>query len=219
MNIRTGLVLALAAAAVAAHATDVTYTNTIGLTTTNYTQGFTLPKFDTTLGTLTGISFSLQGNVAGSARAESLDAAPSALTLNLGANISLVDPTTNTTLAVVLPVVNNSFNATVFDGVIDFGGTSGVTFANLNATASTSSGPSLTPSLTAIFVGTGNVTLNVNATGSSAGTGAGNLLTQFATQAGSVATVTYSYAPVPEPASCAALGLGALALLRRRRKA
>ena len=138
--------------------------------------------------------------------------------LNLSAQITLVNPSSNT-LAVVLPVVNSTFNATAFDGVIDFGGTSGVTFTNLSGSASVSNGPSLSPSLIATFVGVGNVTLGQNATGNSSGTGAGNLITQFATQAGSVAKVTYSYQPVPEPASMAVLGLGAAALLRRRRKA
>ena len=66
----------------------------------------------------------------------------------------------------------------------DYGGSSGVTFANQHASDSITIDPTLNSGLVATFVGTGNVTLGVSAKGGSNGSGAGNLQTQFMTKAG-----------------------------------
>ncbi len=65
-------------------------------------------KFNPALGTLTGISWAFGGSVAGSAQAESRDAAPANLSLDLKATIGLQKPGGGT-LAQVIPVVNNTF--------------------------------------------------------------------------------------------------------------
>jgi len=173
-------------------------------------------KFDPSLGTLTSISWSLSGDVGGSARAESLDASPATLTLDLKATITLDKPGGGT-LAQVIPIVSNAFSATAFDGTIDFGGTSGVSYLGLSGSANDIG---TIPGVDwGDWVGLGNVTLSTNAAGQSSGSGAGNMIQSFATSAGASFEVTYTYDPVPEPSS-ALLSLAAVAglgLIRRRK--
>ena len=174
--------LAFASLAGSAQADTITYMDSVALQTTNFTSSVSIPLFDASLGTLTGITFTLDGSVQGTAKFESLDAAPATVTTNLGATITLTRPDAST-IAVALPVVSASTNVTAFDNVIDFGGTSGRTFADQMASDSDSlMSPPPASDLT-LFTGIGNITLGVGANGNSSATGAGNLITQFATQA------------------------------------
>jgi hypothetical protein len=113
-------------------------------------------------------------------------------------------------LAGVVPVVSNTFNATAYDGVTDFGGTSGVSYLSL--LASDNLNGNVAPVDWAGWIGLGDVTLPVDAVGLSGGTGAGNLIQQFDTDAGADFLITYTYdaAGVPEPGSIA---MSALVLL------
>jgi hypothetical protein len=123
-------------------------------------------------------------------------------------------------LVVTIPVVSTVDNASAWDGVSDYAGTSGKTYANISASdsdfATTSSAGDK-----ALFTGVGFISLPVEANGASTGSGAGNLLLQFQTLASASARVTYDYTAVPEPSSLLALmsGLGGLMgfAIRRRR--
>jgi hypothetical protein len=178
-----------------------------------------LPKWDPAAfpgQMLTGISFELEGDVEGNASFESLDGAPATILMNLQATITLTDPSANV-LATVIPVANTSDNVTAFDGVVDFGGTSGKSYLGLTGSDS-DTGNSVD---FLAFTGVGNILLPITGTGTSNGSGAGNLVLQFSTTAGASASVTYTYAPVPEPGSCVLAGLGAIGLawaVARRRK-
>jgi len=216
------LLAVLAAAALTSSATAATVTYgpaSFGPATTNWSTSLSLPKWDPTLfpgQVLTGVSFTLNGSVTGSASFESLDAQPATINMNLQATIVLTDPNSNV-LVTVIPVANTSDLASAFDGVIDFGGTSGKQYLGLTGSASNSG----TSGNFALFTGAGNVLLPVTASGTSSGSGAGNLLTLFATTAGADASVTYTYSAVPEPSTIALAGLGLLALVgfaRRRSK-
>lgn len=173
---------------------------------TNFDTDFFLPKFDPSLGTLLSVNVMLTGTVEGSVRAESLDAAPSTVTLNLSAGLTLTETTTGQELAFVQPLAEAVEDFTAFDGTIDFGGTSGVTYDNLNADEMDSQ-TYIDAATLALFTGPGDVELNLDAMGMSSGSGAGNLITQFSTLAGASAKVTYEYEPVPEPLTI--LGAGA----------
>ncbi len=181
-----------------------------GPATTNWATNLALPKWDPTLfpgQVLTGISFSLDGDVSGNASFESLDAAPATITMNLQATITLTDPSANV-LAAVIPVANTVDNVTAHDGLIDFGGTSGKAYLGLTGSDSDTGSSIDFPT----FTGAGNILLPITGVGTSNGSGAGNLLLLFATSASASASVTYEYQPVPEPAGFVLAGLGAVGL-------
>ena len=212
-------IVAVGLASGAYAATIVSYTDCVTLSTTNWLDCLTVPQFNPALGTLQKITVELQGHVQGSAAFESQDCAPATVTMNLQATITLNSPTG--LLAQVVPLVSTSDCATIYDGVPDFGGTSGKTYSGLSADCSTSAFK--VPAFTApwdAFIGTGNVDMPTTAAGTSNGSGAGNLLLSFSTDASAIATVTYEYDAVPEPATMTLLGSGVLGMIgwiRRRR--
>lgn len=222
-TMRTSILCALAVTAglsfaVCATADEIMYMDSVMLQSTNYTSSVTVPRFDPSLGELTKVSFMLNGSVEGSARFESLDAEPAIVEMQLAAELTLQRPDMST-LVVTLPLVMTSDNADAFDGGIDFGGTSGKSYAGLSGSDSDMAMSTLAADL-ALFTGPafmpGTITLPLTAMGASSGSGAGNLLLQFMTSAGAEVKVTYEYR-VPEPASLGLLGLGGLTLIRRRR--
>ena len=102
---------------------------------TNFILNRTFNKFDTSLGTLTGIRFDLTGNVFGSFGVESLDAAPSTVDARLSATVTLERPD-NSIIVITLPVFSALISLTAFDGTIDFAGTSGASRDGLTGTDS-----------------------------------------------------------------------------------
>ena len=221
--------LALGAASVSASTIVQTgdFPSPGGTSTTNFANQPVVPdfnQFNPALGTLNSVTIDLTGLVTGDVRAESLDASPATVTLNLQAIVDFLVGAT--TLAQVIPTASTVNALAAFDGTIDFAGPSGISLTGLSGTDSDTvvlTGAAMSP-----WIGTGTVTGLCSGTGSSSGTGAGNLVTQFATQAGCGVTVTYDYnvrptGPVPEIDVIAGTGAltvlaGALALVGERRR-
>lgn len=216
--IASAAVLALSAGA--AHAGSVMYQANIPLQTTNWNSPLQLPQWDPVLfpnQVLTKVTIKLTGNIEGDASAESLDAAPSVINYNVSAQITLTGP--GGLNVVVLPLAGGAFNATAFDGVVDFAGTSG--FAQLNLMNTDQASQMLTDPPTDLvaagFVGNGMVNFNLAALGTSSASGPGNVLQQFRTEAGANVMITYEF--IPAPGSAALLGLAGMVAGRRRRHA
>ncbi len=182
----------------------VTHSAALPLSATNWSSSMSFPKFDSSLGCLDSVCFSLSGYVQGVGKFESLDASPATVTMNLQATLTLMRPDA-TTLVVTIPVAQTVDNVTAFDGVADFGGTSGKTYSALSS-SSVDGGCSAAVADRTLFTGTGNIILPCTAAGSSNGSGAGNLILQFNTDASASAQVTYHYSTCATPTKSSSWG-------------
>jgi len=210
--------LVVIAAGTTAMADTVTYSGTRPLTLTDWGPiAVTLPAFDNTAGgafpgaTLTNVILTLLGNVDGRVRLENLDPQAFLLTYTLQASLSMTGPGGGSVAA--LPTSVGNFNASAYDGITDFGGTSGIDLNNILAT----NGQFSSPLLFNPYIGTGNVSFSLNASGTSSGTGPGNRVAIFESLASAEYSVTYEFTPIPTPGAAALLGLGGLIAVRRRR--
>ncbi|TVQ31449.1 MAG: choice-of-anchor E domain-containing protein [Phycisphaeraceae bacterium] len=191
----------------------IVQSGSLPLSSTNWSEDFQINQFDDMGGLriLEEVCWTLTGYVEGTAAAESMDAAPATINLTLSAIVSL--SLGMTTLDVVLPLVMTSFNATAFDGVVDFAGTSGATFSGLSNTDSVMN----STMMVAPFIGPGMVTLTGAAEGASTASGAGNLVASFSTNASMEYEIVYKYSLIPTPGAAALFGIAGLSMIRRRR--
>lgn len=200
-----------------ANALTKTYTDTFELAPTDITDALlSVQKFDGNLGKLKNVTIGFDGQIVGDALVESLDAQAQTLTFNLGGTLTLLgDDILNNPLFEETVSASDSFEATAFDGVTDFGGTSGQSFQGLTATLS---GQNFYDDQNVLdfFTGTENLEFLFSANTNSSVTGAANLLAGITTQAGASVTVTYHYEDfdggvlperVPEPSAILGLGL------------
>jgi hypothetical protein len=211
-------------------------TLSIALKPTDWNSILEFNKFDSKLGTLTGVQFDLGAHIQGTAAFENTANAAATITTQLQADVSVGG--TGKDLITSASLTNStSDKAAAFDGTADFAGASGKTYTNLTADKSSSVTLSDAASL-ARFTGAGVIDLPISSLGHSTASGLGNLITQFTTSAAATGTLTYLYnaaptppagqttggnppppQPVPEPTSIALTacgGLGLMLLARRR---
>ena len=220
-------ILAIASlACIAANAGTITQTLQWGAggtyVLTDWTHTLNANQFNTLGGTLVlnQIDVAFQAQTLGDAKFEHLDPTSGAtITMNL-ATVMTASYLNGIVLSLT-PTASTTDTVGAFDGVIDFGGTSGKTYTGLTATTSTSA-TYTTGAEMGVFTGPGTVAFNLAANGASTAGGSGNLVTQFADTARSTVTITYTYSEsgtTPEPATMAMLGsaLIGLGVLGRKR--
>ena len=157
---------------------------------------FTLTKlvqqFNPDLGTLTSVEIVSDGFIQGQIKSESLEAQPVVITANIDGTLNLSAPD----VGIVAAQINESrtFNATAFDGALDFAGTSGIDFGSIvvnnTETATLTSASDL-----AAYTGTDTITLSLSGLVATSGTGAANLANQRSATAGAQVSVIYRYTP------------------------
>jgi hypothetical protein len=171
-----------------------TLSRTISLpdTPTDWTATQSVPQFDPSLGTLTSVEIINSAPVKNAIRVENLDTASATIHATISGDLTLSGPSVpglDTALS-----ADQTFNATAFDGTIDFGGTSGHTFAPQTINGSNSTVLTAATDL-AKYEGTGTVNFTVATHASSTATGSANLLLQVNTTAAATVTVIYHYIP------------------------
>lgn len=176
-------------------------------------------KFDSSLGTLQGVTIEFTGDILGNAGFENRSPNARQTTVNLGSQLNL--QLNNQSLLALNPQYISSYQVAKYDSTIDFSGTSGKTLSNLTATQSGNQSFTDTQFLQS-FIGNGNVNFLFSAIADSQVIGSGNIVSYIDTYAKAGIKVTYNYdnvKTVPEPSATLGVGLIAgLCLLSQRKK-
>lgn len=182
------------------------------------TAGLDFAKFDTSLGALQSVQVELFSHLNTIVKVENTSRNSAAsIVSNAGSVLTFTLTGVTQTLT---SSASHTFNASIFDGMNNFAGTSGeaYTFASLFTDSASYSAPSTL----ALFSGVGNLHAGLNGVSSSAVNGiSGNTRSLVLPSFDGYAKVTYNYtAPVPEPETYAMLlaGLGLVGATSRRRK-
>lgn len=174
---------------------QIHHTRSVPLQATNWSTNVDVPRFDPDFGDLVDVAVVIEGTVRASAGVESLDGAPSLVSVTRSGNLTLTLPVSGNVVA--SPTIFDQVAFTAYDGTLDFGGTSGITYPATTFFASEGSTVPMLPANLPAFVGPpgapGTVSLAVTGQGVSIATGSGNLVTQFTTQAGAIVRVSYTY--------------------------
>ncbi|WP_406694763.1 choice-of-anchor E domain-containing protein [Singulisphaera sp. Ch08] len=161
-------------------------------TPTNFTRSATISQFDPSLGTLTSVDVTFSGKLASQIKVESRDGTP--MTVIGHAEGTLVTQAPGIADLTLRPTSTVTFPAAAYDGLSDFGGTSGKDFGEVSANESKTV-TLTTPSDLAAYTGTGTVPFSVGAASSSAAAGPGNLLTEISSTGEATVDVVYHYLP------------------------
>lgn len=169
-----------------------TYSCNLSLIPTDWTRDCVIPQFDSALGNLLSVEVSSSVSIIGNLGVENVDTAPHTITTTFSGQVTIRRPD-NSTLLQVNPIgSSNVFDATAFDGTVDFGGDSGFTYQDLTAATSNQNIYTDNPTLS-LFTGVGNLNLPVLAVGTSVSTGSGNIDTRYRTSAQADVSVVYTY--------------------------
>lgn len=203
-----------------ANAAALSYTNSTNYEFTDIIDAtLSVQKFDSSLGTLKGVTIEFTGDLLGNAGFENRSPTPSQTTVNLSSEFSL--QLNNQSLLALNPQYTSSYQVAKYDGVTDYSGTSGKTLSNLTATQSGIQSFTNTQLLQS-FIGNGNIDFLFSAIASSLVTGSGNMRSYIDTYAKAGIKVTYDYEEiksVPEASTTLGIGLVAgLCLLSQRKK-
>ncbi len=197
------IALLLGIAVPGAHASTISFSDSIPITDTDWSSSVSIPQFNPHLGVLQSVDISLTGTIDSSITVENTSKRARTISVTLTDNLALTGPTASTSLALTSNI-STSDALTAFDTHKDFLGTDSASHPGLTNTVSNSSSTSA-PADLALFTGFGNIVMPVNAGGSSLVSAASNVRTDLVNQSGVTVDVTYSYR-VPEPGTVMMLG-------------
>jgi protocatechuate 3,4-dioxygenase beta subunit len=172
--------------------TTLSHTISFPETPTDWTATQSVPQFDPSLGTLTSVEILNADPIKNTIKVENLDTAADQIHVTMTGTLTLSAP--GVSGLVTNLSADQTFSASAFDGTIDFGGTSGHTFAPQTVNGSNSTTLTAATDL-AQYIGTGTVSFTEATHASSMATGSANLLVQVNTTAASNVTVIYHYIP------------------------
>ncbi|MEH2367106.1 PEP-CTERM sorting domain-containing protein [Nostoc sp.] len=203
----------------AANAASLSYNSSTNYDFTNIIDApLSVQKFNSSLGTLKGVTISFTGDILGNAGFENRSPTPTQVTVNLASQLSL--KLNNQSLFALNPQDISSYQAAKYDGTTDYSGTSGKTISNLSATQSATQSFTNTQFLQS-FTGNGDIDFLFSALANSVVTGSGNMRSYIDTYAKAGIKVTYDYDAKAVPESSTTLGIGLIAglcLLSQRKK-
>lgn len=215
---------ALLVAANISNANVITQDFTVGSQFTDINEVITFDLFDDQGGTLIleSVMFSLDAFVTGSALIENRNVDSAMINATLSADVVLSDALSGSLISLA-PSVSEMSSVGGFDGTVDFGGTSGLTFLNMNANEN---GQFMLVDMASLadYIGVGTSTLDFIVEATSDVIGGGNLTSELLTNAGADISVVYTFSEelvpsvVSEPAYIALLGMGMLAFARLKRR-
>jgi hypothetical protein len=166
-------------------AATLTYTSTVPLTATDWTNTMTVPKFNIP-GTLTAVTVEVQGYITNRLYAESRSSLPRTVTVTNTTDLVVTAPN----LPTIQTTLTNGDRAPLsgFDGVIDFAGASGFSIGADAEVDDEENVTNLTP-----WVGGGTVNVVAAATARSGYSGPADYSFETETSASACITVTYTY--------------------------
>jgi hypothetical protein len=185
--------------------------------------GVSVPQFDPSLGTLTGISLQASNlSVYLTTQVFDFGAAGGYTGAYSQTTVTLTDPYNNTLTSSGFVNAGGLNGNPGFAGPIGSGQTLNLSGAATPTGLSSLLNPSVPSGDFAAFTGTGTETVDYGTAYSAAGISSGGSgPSMFFGSAGptysGTETVTYTYTSVPEPSCLGLLGVGAMALIRRRR--
>ena len=214
LKISATAVAVIASAASMAHAGEIVQSGSLPYAPTDWSDTVMIDRFDTMGGAreLVEVSWWFSGSIMGSAEVESLDPEPSSISALM--QLDLTATLAGVGLGSISPQLIASFDASSFDGGVDFAGPSGATFGPLT-TSMSNQGELLD---IASFEGAGQVPLFFEALGAAWTTGSGNVVSSFSNLSSVDYEVVYRYATVPAPGGVGLIVMTGMALARRSRR-
>ncbi|MBI2803928.1 MAG: choice-of-anchor E domain-containing protein [Planctomycetes bacterium] len=177
-------------------ATNETLTRTVTFseTQTNFTLQGALEKFDPSLGELQSIEIRHSGAITSEIQVENYsNISASNISGTVAGNLTLTGPGLNNVLNI--SGYAGSFQASIFDGITDFAGTSGASLGQKTATGLNTI--TLTGAAMNSYIGAGTVTLTESGIATSSAAGGGNVDVRIRSTGQSTITVIYHYIKPP----------------------